>query len=494
MAISFANVLAKNRCKSRDSYKTVKINLYSRGLLKSQEGLTHTTKPSPFQLKHSLNHNTSLPNIKTSQKSDHFLPNDSKVNCKIAHELLIKKTETLMAYRVRLRTLLDTEYKPDRTISQNSRVAESTRTVNFKIALPHKGKKIIPKKKISLVRKIKKKVLKTANDPYYFANIVTSSNFTPFYKLLNIYADTLGNFSYCNKACKENLRSEIVIPFVENKSLPCKCGEKNGKRKGNGGSWPFLTMVYHDLRRVICIGKLLIVNLESVLLENSRVFRSWILEFFQEFCQIFNVVIVTCRQGEHVASEVLEIFALENLSISGIYQVVNSEANQGLLDYSQIFIKFHCMNPRKSCLIITHHRLYDPSEVTAEEMIGKKIGTRVKFNTELVAFPKADWKIQPIQFVLSSPSNAESGLENLIKFSKYIKDLFNRRFYLRNSFDFETVLREAGFPFTFSELPYMQFLMQSNGNFQVITNRYCLHHNQVEKVLEDEVIHNIFII
>ena len=530
MSISFARILAKNRSQKEEPCKTAKIILNDRSLLRSQNGLLRTLKDEENLMRNNLAHNVSLPNIKALNQlkdAENFikLGEDSYLRSKIANELLIKKTESLMAYRLRLRTMLDAGFtpRPVRISSQKSKLREqgSTNAIALKNS-PHSSKetpkKFFPKRKtISLARKCAPRTMKTASDPYYYTNITAGCNFTPFYNLLGIYTDNLGNFSYFKTVSKDNIRSEIIMasPELIRKSTQRTYRVENSKtaqmfkedtprkneflnsKENIKKYWPWVSSIYHNPQKVKCIAKLFIVNFESIVLESNFTIRTQIAEAFKSLKDYFHLIIVTSKSESKIANlEILALFESMDLEVSAIYQIINMKKHsRHIIDYSQIYCEFRCVNPRRDCLIISHHSLCDIQEVHESEIVGRNLGTRTKFHMDRIPIPSLEMKLQPIFILLNNPL-LESQVEILGKISQDLIDFLENNYYQRNSFDFEAFMKEKEYKLIWCDLPYKEAIrsMQAYDKPQAQEMQYCPKYTRKDKIPQDETIFNIFII
>ncbi|OMJ82263.1 hypothetical protein SteCoe_17042 [Stentor coeruleus] len=517
MSNSSVTILTRIRCKSRESIKN---STDISGIISSkhkQQPLIQRIKSQSSPAKASYSQQYSLPNLKTLNKQKLSLntlssSEESKLKTKIAQDLIIKRTESLVAYRIRLRALLDGEFasQTDKFIIKNSTSLGQTPNIAELQISPLQGKSKYPllKRPLNFLNKKPARNFKALNDAYYFVNIFQSGKFASFYSLLNIFTENTNSYPYCMRT-KEPPKPEI--PIISNGEIPkdwvkCTCHQglidtsedlslkKIPLVEKIQEFYPFATPIFFKLQNVSCITKAIIINFESIYEEKTSSISSAVKKALKLLNGCFHLVFVTNNPTN--LTTILLQSEVENLNISGVYKIANNTSKRiCYLDYSQIFLDFQCSNPRKDCLIVSNHNIFDYKEQFTEDMIGYKIGTTIKVNIEKAPIISYEFDIQPITILLPNP-NYPWKFSFFVEFAEDLSEYILENYYFRNTCDFESILESKNYNIVSSSLIYQAIFLNLDylgSNNNISNKEQCLIHYAKNKKDQDNSRCNLFI-
>lgn len=510
MSNSSVTILTRIRCKSRESIKNP---TDTSGIISSkhkQQPLIQCIKSQSSPAKASYSQQYSLPNLKTLNKqkpSLNTLPSseESKLKTKITQDLIIKRTESLAAYRIRLRALLDGEFasQADKFIIKNSSsLGQSANIAELQISpLPGKSKYPLLKRPLNFLNKKPARNFKALNDAYYFVNIFQSGKIASFYSLLNIFTENTNSYPYCTRT-KEPPKPEI--PIIPNGEIPkdwvkctCRQGLIDADEDLSIKKFPlieqiqefyaFATPIFFKLQNVSCITKAIIINFEAIYEEKTLSITSAAKKALKLLNGCFHLVFVTNNPTN--LTTILLQSEVENLNISGVYKIANIKSKRVYyMDYSQIFLDFQCSNPRKDCLVVSNHNIFDYKEQFTEDMIGYRIGTTIKINIEKAPIISSEFDIQPITILLPNP-NYPWKFSFFVEFAEDLSEYILENYYFRNTCDFESILENKHYNIVSTSLIYQAISLNLDyldPNSDTTNKEQCpIHYSKYKKTHEN---------
>ena len=414
----------KSRCRSREFSKISKESTNELALPSKKNGLLKTISLQQSPQIHSLNKNPSFPTIniiKRNKQVPSFLITNEESNLKkkIAKDLLIKNTENLAAYRLRLRNLFDTDFFMMPNNGHNGSAIHKN-GLDYSI-LDFKENSFLSSNKADLIKKgIKRNNirLKTSKDPFYFTNILANPKFSSFYDLLNIFSDSSSNFPYCSRINRNYPRPLNTIPVSIENDKPHNCKEivkislmdKKPLYDNHLASIkeirkykPWVNSIYLNIQETSCLNKMIIINLQSIVIKDTLILRPNLSKPIKSLIPHFLIILVNSNT-ELLLSEIFSALKQEEIIVSAVYEINNpGNKTEKIIDYSQIFIDFDIQFPNKDCIIITHHNICDETEVKDSGIIGKKIGSGIKLFSERIPLPSIEYPCMPVSILLTNP-------------------------------------------------------------------------------------------
>ena len=383
----------------------------------------------------------SLPSLPLTTNTSLSQDKDVKYHQRLNNNLIIKRNETLKAYRIRLRALLDSQF------SVNIPKIKPKPASNASNLFQLRPTESIPRKRLDSLKPIESyfqprafKLYKPSQDPYFFANIQQKGNFSSFISILNIFTDTIAGFTYCGKPPKKP--SDIKI-FVNETKILNQLNEKPHpvaelkKIRRIREEFPWTRRVFYSPQRVECFNKIFVLELESVLVNGT------FLEYAAEALRIVSgmvQIIFVIDKGTDV-QKVLDQVERIQVVCSAVYEIENSKGKMGFLDYSQIFLDFQCFEPCDDCLVFTKHYLED-LDSDKKEFVGRQVGCSIKLNVMKIPLFSHEFPRQPILVTLFS-EKIDCDCSNLVRVSEIVMGYIKMNFSMRNLLSFSKILKNC---------------------------------------------------
>ena len=374
---------------------------------------------------------------------------------RINNNLLIKNNESIRAYRIRLRALLDSQFSVNITKDKVKSPVNATNLIQFKI------NQIKTRKKINLLKPIEekakdkmKKTYKPCKDPYFCVNILQRTGFTSFLALLNIFNEPVANYPYCFRIARDvgslEVRLEDSVKNVQKSDQVLKCPGVELKRiKAVREEFRWTKRVWINVQKVDCMTKALIINLDCIYQSNQ--FLPSALEALQLLEGHLHLILVIPPTLE--VPPLLDKCKSLSICFSAIYIFTQSKNPYTLLDYSSIYLDFHCFEPSEDCIIFSVHNYEDLSEAAQGQLVGMQIGSLIKLFVENIPIISHEFSKQPITVMMYRPEIDDS-CEGLLNFADIFLAYLRFNFSLRNNFDVKKVLRDAAWEVIESNLPF----------------------------------------
>jgi hypothetical protein len=377
--------------------------------------------------------------------------------------LLIKNNETLRAYRIRLRALLDSQFSVNISKSKPKSPENNTNLIQLKL------NQLKTRKKISLLKPVEEKtrtirVYKPIKDPYFVGNLLSRQNFTSFQVLLNLLNEQVSVFPY-SKINPSTVPAEVKLENFKRKTAETLKTFKSPslkleKIKEIREKYSWVKRIYFNIQKVDCMTKAFIVNLPCVFDKSG--FLDTAVESFRLLEGHVHLILVI--PSESLLVSVTQSAERWKIAFSAIYSIESKEnnkkikKNQKLLDYSAIFLDFHCFEPSEDCLIFAVHDIEDFDGMTQDEMIGLQVGSSVKLFVQNIPLNSQEFSKQPVT-VLMFQTEIDQDCENLLKAAEIFLGFLRFNFSLRNNFNLTMVLKESNWDLVESCLPCKASLM-----------------------------------
>lgn len=395
----------------------------------------------------------SLPSLQPTTNTSMSQEKEINYQQKLANNLIIKRNETLKAYRIRLRALLDSQFSENIQRIKHKPVNTSQNFLNVRIS------EVNPKKKLSLMKPAENilsskafKIYKPSKDPYFFGNIQQNVNFSSFSSILNIFYDTYSWFTYCGKAPKE--ANDIKIFFNDHKIIngpglkPLPVAEIKRLKKLRE-EFPWARRIYYKKANVDCANKAFIIELACIF--SNGMFLEYAAEALRILSGIIHIIFfIDAGYTEQTGQDVLAEAEKVQIKCSGLYVIENTKVKSPFVDFSQVFLDFQCFEPCEDCLVFARHYLED-LEGDRKYFVGKKIGCSIKLNIRKIPLFSQEFPRPPITVSLFMPE-IDSDCSNLVKLSEFLMSYLKFNFSLRNLINFQKILKD--FEVLESDLPH----------------------------------------
>lgn len=383
--------------------------------------------------------------------------------------------DSLDSQRAYWKKLEENEFRQSLKSRSSMFKRDSSNFIIKTLYLPHSVKNLLSRTHTSQCSKYKKFLNSIENDPYQSNNYFLNPKCTTFYELLDIRYENPTFFPYFNKNNRELCKDTMVVPIKFPNNL--NTYEDNVhpiKKLQNFSENPkkvisSLSNLIFSPQKVTSPYNFLILNFESISKPDSISLRPGVLEVLQLVSQDFHIIVVTSH-FESRFEEIIEDLALDEIKISAVYKVVNTNnKNCKIVDYSEIFEDFQIENPASSCIIVTQHCVCEESEDW--EKIASRFGASFKLNCEKVATCTLNYKSIPIHLLIPS-FNSNQGAELLINVFNYLHLYLSQHFYMRNKMNFETILNSTQFNLIESNIPgfLIQKLLKSSSSQPSLLN------------------------
>lgn len=383
-----------------------------------------------------------------------------------------KKTDLQLAVNETLRDKIRIEIsncvdvKPQSTLSNFN----NNYLVPMIVDLPIEQQKKKTRRKTSTAGSSSGSVNNSFEDPFYYANMIKSSNFSAFHTILDRKNEMVSNpFPYCSrigKSPKKQLPVKLKpSPLLIN--LPeCKCMIKNESEEEKfalpdlleiKAHIPSLLKIFFYPQNVTCFRNLVIINFEGALGYFTSVLyiKTGALKVLQKLSKLFQLVLIVSLETSG-KDEIVQKFSEKKIQLAGVYAShcpanMTREAGK-LLNYSQIFADFDCERPNENCMIITSHRFAEEFTNT-EKVISLHRGLGAKLNINRVPICSSEYPQSPC-VVLLPDYNYCTEISVINEIAEVLaKSVKNFRAF-RETFSFENFFKNSGFCLVPSVKPY----------------------------------------
>ena len=374
---------------------------------------------------------------------------------RINNNLLIKNNESIRAYRIRLRALLDSQFSVNIPKDKVKSPVNATNLIQLKI------NQIKTRKKINLLKPIEektkdkiKKTYKPCKDPYFCVNILQRTGFTSFLNLLNIFNEPVPAFPYCFRIARDlnnvEVRLDDRVKRIEKSEQVSKFqGLELERIKVLREEFRWMKRVWINVQKVDCMTKALIINLDCIY--HSSHFLPSAFEALQLLEGHLHLILVIPSTVK--LPPLLDKLKSLSISFSAIYQTTPCKNLHSLADYSSIYLDFHCFEPSEDCIIFSVHNYEDLSEAAQDQLVGMQIGSLIKLFVENIPIISHEFSKQPITVMMYRPEIDDS-CEALLNFADIFLAYLRFNFSLRNNFDVKKVVRDAAWEVVESNLPF----------------------------------------
>lgn len=235
------------------------------------------------------------------------------------------------------------------------------------------------------------------NDPFHCSSILKKSYFSSFSSIIDRKHDYNNSpYPYCSIKQTGTIQRIIPIskPSYPKPEVSCACISKHIASSFEETSdflpkllevrdkIPSLSRIFFYPQSVFNFQTLFIINYDSIITSAPVPIHVW--KLFASISQQFQLILIISNTNPKKNDIPLE-FEKRKIILAGLYysnsMTVHSRELAKLLNYSQIYIDFHCKSPEKDCLIVTGHRLIEePDDIS--DVVALNFGIKPKLNVE----------------------------------------------------------------------------------------------------------------
>lgn len=284
------------------------------------------------------------------------------------------------------------------------------------IKLANQGKNILIRKDPRYWLKYRKSASEAQPDSYHCSKFLLGVKSTSFYDILEVYYESPTIFPYFNKSTKEYSKNYSDSPVksrnnsLSNSESQIALNRKLSVKKTYINKIkvqvPSLESKYFNPQNVLFKENVIIINFESITIGNSIIFRPGVVNELMQVSGIFHLVIVSSLHGDE-SPDIVNKFERLSIKISGFYVVIKKALkNFKFLNYDEVFEDFEVSDPLESCLIISHHLIFECVEDS--EYIGSNYGAKIKLNCDKIPAIKKELPSAPAVVLIPSFTTGRS--------------------------------------------------------------------------------------